>query len=75
MDDDLTGVTNRRALMERLESELRTATRHGDVFAVALCDVDGLKRVKHVVTEVPREDNDVSQDEAVDSAVERCLQV
>jgi diguanylate cyclase (GGDEF)-like protein len=44
-DDDLTGVTNRRSLMERLESELRTATRHGDVFAVALCDVDGLKRV------------------------------
>ena len=44
-DDDLTGVTNRRVLMERLESELRTATRHGDVFAVALCDVDGLKHV------------------------------
>jgi diguanylate cyclase (GGDEF)-like protein len=44
-DDDLTGVTNRRSLMERLEGELRTSTRHGDVFAVALCDVDGLKHV------------------------------
>jgi diguanylate cyclase (GGDEF)-like protein len=44
-DDDLTGVTNRRSLMERLEGELRTATRHGDIFAVVLCDVDGLKHV------------------------------
>jgi diguanylate cyclase (GGDEF)-like protein len=44
-DDDLTGVMNRRSLMERLESELRSATRHGDAFAVALCDVDGLKHV------------------------------
>jgi diguanylate cyclase (GGDEF)-like protein len=44
-DDDLTGVMNRRSLMERLESELHGATRHGDIFAVALCDVDGLKHV------------------------------
>jgi diguanylate cyclase (GGDEF)-like protein len=44
-DDDLTGVMNRRSLMERLESELHSATRHGDILAVALCDVDGLKSV------------------------------
>jgi len=44
-DDDLTGVMNRRSLMERLESELHAATRHGDLLAVALCDVDGLKSV------------------------------
>jgi len=44
-DDDLTGVMNRRSLMERLESEIHGATRHGDIFAVALCDVDGLKHV------------------------------
>jgi len=44
-DDDLTGVMNRRSLMERLESELHGALRHGDIFAVALCDVDGLKSV------------------------------
>lgn len=44
-DDDLTSVMNRRSLMERLESELHGATRHGDLFAVALCDVDGLKSV------------------------------
>ncbi len=44
-DDDLTGVMNRRSLMERLESELHSANRHGDILAVALCDVDGLKSV------------------------------
>ena len=44
-DDDLTGVMNRRSLMERLENEIHGATRHGDIFAVALCDVDGLKHV------------------------------
>jgi diguanylate cyclase (GGDEF)-like protein len=44
-DDDLTGVMNRRSLMERLEAEIKSATRHGDIFGVALCDVDGLKHV------------------------------
>jgi diguanylate cyclase (GGDEF)-like protein len=44
-DDDLTGVMNRRSLMERLEGEIHSATRHGDILAVALCDVDGLKSV------------------------------
>ncbi|HZP97046.1 MAG TPA: sensor domain-containing diguanylate cyclase [Candidatus Limnocylindria bacterium] len=44
-DDDLTGVMNRRSLMERLEGEIHAATRHGDILAVVLCDVDGLKSV------------------------------
>ena len=44
-DDDLTGVMNRRSLMQRLEAEIHEATRHGDIFAVGMCDVDGLKRV------------------------------
>jgi diguanylate cyclase (GGDEF)-like protein len=44
-DDDLTGVMNRRSLMERLEGDIHAATRHGDILAVALCDVDGLKSV------------------------------
>jgi diguanylate cyclase (GGDEF)-like protein len=44
-DDDLTGVLNRRSLMERLDGEMAEAARHGDIFAVALCDVDGLKHV------------------------------
>lgn len=44
-DDDLTSVLNRRSLMERLDGEMAEAARHGDIFAVALCDVDGLKSV------------------------------
>ncbi|HEV8670341.1 MAG TPA: sensor domain-containing diguanylate cyclase [Candidatus Limnocylindria bacterium] len=44
-DDDLTNVLNRRSLMERLDSEMAGAARHGDIFAVVLCDVDGLKSV------------------------------
>jgi diguanylate cyclase (GGDEF)-like protein len=44
-DDDLTGVMNRRSLMERFEGELHAATRHGDILAVIICDVDGLKSV------------------------------
>lgn len=44
-DDDLTGVMNRRSLMERLENEIHAANRHGDILAVAMCDVDGLKSV------------------------------
>jgi len=44
-DDDLTGVLNRRSLMERLDGEIAIAARHGDIFAVVLCDVDGLKSV------------------------------
>jgi len=44
-DDDLTGVLNRRSLLERLEAEISSASRHGDAFAVVMCDVDGLKGV------------------------------
>ena len=44
-DDPLTGLTNRRVLVERLEAETAEARRHGDAFCVVLCDVDGLKGV------------------------------
>jgi diguanylate cyclase (GGDEF)-like protein len=44
-DDDLTGALNRRSLMERLDGVMAEAARHGDIFAVAMCDVDGLKHV------------------------------
>lgn len=44
-DDPLTGLTNRRVLVERLETEAAEARRHGDAFCVILCDVDGLKGV------------------------------
>jgi len=44
-DDPLTGLLNRRVLVERLEAETAEARRHGDAFCVILCDVDGLKTV------------------------------
>ena len=44
-DDDLTGVLNRRSLLERLDAQIGDATRHGETFGVVLCDVDGLKAV------------------------------
>jgi diguanylate cyclase (GGDEF)-like protein len=44
-DDDLTGVLNRRSLLERLELQIADATRHGETFGVVMCDVDGLKAV------------------------------
>ena len=44
-DDDLTGVLNRRSLLERLEVQIAEATRHGETFGVVMCDVDGLKGV------------------------------
>src|SRR2546423_1131735 len=44
-DDDLTGVLNRRSLLERLEVQIADATRHGETFGVVMCDVDGLKGV------------------------------
>jgi diguanylate cyclase (GGDEF)-like protein len=44
-DDDLTGVLNRRSLLERLEIQIAEATRHGETFGVVMCDVDGLKAV------------------------------
>ena len=44
-NDPLTGLLNRRILVERLEAETAEARRHGDAFCVVLCDVDGLKAV------------------------------
>jgi len=44
-DDDLTGVLNRRSLLERLDAQIADATRHGETFGVVMCDVDGLKAV------------------------------
>lgn len=44
-NDPLTGLLNRRILVERLEAETAEARRHGDAFCVVLCDVDKLKAV------------------------------
>jgi two-component system cell cycle response regulator len=43
--DSLTGIANRRALDERLVSEMRRARRYGRPLSVILCDVDGFKAV------------------------------
>jgi diguanylate cyclase (GGDEF)-like protein len=43
--DELTGVSNYRALRERLESEIARHHRHGREFALVLLDLDGFKQV------------------------------
>ncbi|MDD5309546.1 MAG: diguanylate cyclase [Deltaproteobacteria bacterium] len=43
--DSLTGVLTRRAVFERLESELIRAGREGTQVGVGLCDLDHFKRV------------------------------
>jgi diguanylate cyclase (GGDEF)-like protein len=43
--DTLTGLPNRRALDERLESEIKNAWRTGTKFAVIMMDLDGFKTV------------------------------
>ena len=43
--DPLTGMLNRRAILERLHQELTRAGRHGDRWAVGMCDIDHFKQV------------------------------
>ncbi len=45
MRDPLTGLFNRRALMERLDVELATIRRTGSELAFAMIDVDDFKRI------------------------------
>jgi diguanylate cyclase (GGDEF)-like protein len=42
--DALTGVANRRALMERLDHEMRLSRRTGDQFTAVMVDLDFFKR-------------------------------
>lgn len=44
-NDTITGLPNRRALDERLDSEIINARRTGSSFAVVMMDLDGFKRV------------------------------
>jgi diguanylate cyclase (GGDEF)-like protein len=44
-EDPLTGLANRRAWDESLARESARSARHGDVFAVLLCDLDQLKDI------------------------------
>ncbi|KAF0106499.1 MAG: GAF sensor-containing diguanylate cyclase [Anaerolineaceae bacterium] len=43
LNDVLTGLPNRRALDERLDTEIKRATRTGLSFAVIMMDIDGFK--------------------------------
>jgi len=43
--DPLTGLLNRRAILDRLRKELARANRHGDLLAVGMCDMDHFKQV------------------------------
>jgi diguanylate cyclase (GGDEF)-like protein len=43
--DSLTGVYNRRHVLERLEEEIRRAQRYPSTFAIALIDIDHFKSV------------------------------
>lgn len=43
--DPLTGMRNRRAILDHLGKELAHVHRHGDVLAVGMCDIDHFKQV------------------------------
>ena len=43
--DDLTGLDNRRSVMDHLRRHLAAARRHGETGILALCDLDGFKPV------------------------------
>ena len=45
MHDPLTGLFNRRALMDRLATELRIVRRTGETLAFAMLDVDNFKQI------------------------------
>jgi diguanylate cyclase (GGDEF)-like protein len=43
--DPLTGMLNRRAILNCLHKELSRAKRHGDLVGVGICDIDHFKQV------------------------------
>lgn len=43
--DELTGLLNRRAVIQALERELNRAQRQGNQMHIALCDIDYFKRI------------------------------
>jgi len=43
--DEMTGLLNRRGILEHLRREIALARRHGEPGVVVLCDIDGLKAV------------------------------
>ena len=43
--DELTGLMNRRAILERLKENIARAERHGECLAIGICDIDHFKKV------------------------------
>jgi diguanylate cyclase (GGDEF)-like protein len=43
--DSLTGLANRRLLMDRLDHAIMGAKRHGEMVAVMMCDLDNFKMI------------------------------
>jgi two-component system, cell cycle response regulator len=43
--DSLTGILNRRAILDHLQKELARAGRNGDTLAIGVCDIDHFKQV------------------------------
>ena len=71
VSDALTGLHNRRYLMDRLTQEMQRADRHGEPMAFAMLDLDGFKPINdqfgHVMGDKVLR--------AVGSAVARCVRV
>ncbi len=45
MRDSLTGIANRRAVIEQLDNEIRRAQRNASSLAIAIIDIDHFKRI------------------------------
>lgn len=71
VSDPLTGLHNRRYLMDRLTQEMQRADRHGEPMAFAMIDLDGFKPINdqfgHVVGDKVLR--------AVGNAIARCVRV
>ena len=48
LEDSLTGLPNRRALMDHLEHAIARARRHGHAFALLYMDLNGFKKINDV---------------------------
>jgi diguanylate cyclase (GGDEF)-like protein len=71
VSDPLTGLHNRRYLMDRITQEIQRADRHGEPMAFAMLDLDGFKPINdqfgHVVGDKVLR--------AVGNAIARCVRV
>jgi two-component system cell cycle response regulator len=71
VSDPLTGLHNRRYLMDRLAQEMQRCDRHGEPLAFAMIDLDGFKPINdqfgHIVGDKVLR--------AVGSAIARCVRV